>query len=281
MKIETSIALLSLFLLAPNARAQIVTASDGLTESLHTVRLSRGQDLNVLISKRTGSNPGIAALLFPGYPGILKLKEDAGSLTYALAGNFLMRARRLLNSENVFTVAVDCPVDQWNSCDDDYRSSSQHAEDIMDVVATVKNRYGAQQVYVVGTSYGTQSSSFLARALGTRIDGAIHTATFTDPRDSRKAHGKPMASFDWSQAKVPQLFVHHRDDPCDLTRYSSVVARKGNIPLIAVEGATNPRGDACNAFTAHGFVGREKVVMTAIHGWITERKVPATIGADE
>jgi hypothetical protein len=27
------------------------------------------------------------------------------------------------------------------------------------------------------------------------------------------------------------------------------------------------------------FVGREKVVMTAIHSWITERKVPATVGA--
>lgn len=95
----------------------------------------------------------------------------------------------------------------------------------------------------------------------------------------RKAVGMTMASFDWSKAKVPQLFVHHKDDPCDLTRYSSLVARKGDIPLITVEGVTNPRGDACHAFTAHGFVGREKVVMTAIHNWITERKVPATVGA--
>lgn len=281
MKTESSIALLSLFLLASNATAQTTAASDGLTESLQIVRLSRGQDLSVLVSKRTGSTPGIAVLLFPGYPGILKLKQDAGSVSYELAGNFLMRARRFLNSEKVFTVAVDCPVDQWNACGDDYRSSSQHAADIMDVIASVKSRYSAQQVYVVGTSYGTLSSSFLTRTLGTEIDGAIHTATFTDPRGGNRAHGKPMASFDWSQAKVTQLFVHHKDDPCDLTRYSSVVARKGDIPIIAVEGVTNPRGDACNAFTAHGFVGREKIVMTAIHGWITERKVPATIGAGE
>lgn len=279
MKTETSNALLSLFLLASNTMAQTAGASDGLTESLHLVRLSRGGDLNVLTSKRTGSNPEIAVLLFPGYPGILKLKEDAGSVTYALAGNFVIRARRFLNSGKVFTVAVDCPVDQWNACDDDYRSSDQHAADIMDVVTSVRTTYGAQQVYVVGTSYGTVSSSFLARALGTKIDGAIHTATFTDPRGGRKSHGMPMASFDWSKAKVPQLFVHHKDDPCDVTRYSSLVARKGDIPLITVEGVTNPRGDACQAFTAHGFVGREKVVMTAIHSWIAERKVPATVGA--
>jgi len=281
MKTGTSIALLSLFLLASNATAQTTAGSDGLTESLHVVRLSRGGDLNVLTSKRTGSTPDIAVLLFPGYPGILKLQEDAGSVTYALAGNFLIRARRFLNSDKVFTVAVDCPVDQWNACGDDYRLSNQHAADIMDVVTSVRTTYGAKQVYVVGTSYGTVSSSFLARALGTKIDGAIHTATFTDPRGGPKAHGMPMASFDWSKATVPQLFVHHKDDPCELTRYSSLVARKGDIPLITVEGVTNPRGDACQAFTAHGFVGREKVVMTAIHNWITERKVPATIGAAE
>lgn len=278
MKTGTAIAL-SLFLFASNATAQTTAASDGLTESLQLVRLSRGGDLNVLVSKRTGSTPDIAVLLFPGYPGILKLREDAGSVTYDLAGNFVIRARRFLNSDKVFTVAVDCPVDQWNACGDDYRSSDQHAADIMDVVTAVRTTYGAKQVYVVGTSYGTVSSSFLARALGPKIDGAIHTATFTDPRGGRKVHGVPMASFDWSKAKVPQLFVHHKDDPCDLTRYSSVVARKGDIPLITVEGVTNPKGDACHAFTAHGFVGREKAVMTAIHNWITERKVPATVGA--
>jgi hypothetical protein len=281
MKAGSSIALVSLSLLASGAMAQGPAASDGLTEHLHRIRLSRGGDLNVLISKRTGSNPNIAVLLFPGYPGILKLKEEAGSVTYDVAGTFVIRARRFLNSDKVFTVAVDCPVDQWNACGDDYRSSNQHAADIMDVVTSVRTTYGAQQIYLAGTSYGTVSSSFLARALGTKIDGAIHTATFTDPRAGRQTHGVPMASFDWSKAQVPQLFVHHKDDPCDLTRYSSVVARKGNIPLITVEGVTNPRGDSCQAFTAHGFVGRERVVMTAILNWITERKLPPVVGTAE
>ena len=281
MKAGSSIALVSLSLLASGAMAQGPAASDGLTEHLHRIRLSRGGDLNVLISKRTGSNPNIAVLLFPGYPGILKLKEEAGSVTYEVAGTFVIRARRFLNSDKVFTVAVDCPVDQWNACGDDYRSSNQHAADIMDVVTSVRTTYGAQQIYLAGTSYGTVSSSFLARALGTKIDGAIHTATFTDPRPGRQTHGVPMASFDWSKAQVPQLFVHHKDDPCDLTRYSSVVARKGNIPLITVEGVTNPRGDCMPGLYGPRLCRTRTCVMTAIHNWITERKLPPVVGTAE
>ena len=271
------LVLLVLLGLAPAARAQ--GAAEGLSESLHAIRLARGVDLNVLISRRTGSGDGadVAVLLFPGYPGVLRLREEAGAVVFDLNGNFLIRARRHLNSERVFTVAVDCPVDQWTDCGDAYRASSRHVADIADVVAAVREKHGARQVYIVGTSYGTVSTSFLALGLEGRIDGAVHTATFTDPRPGARAHGVPMAGFDWSRAKVPQLFVHHREDPCGVTRHSSVAARRRGIPLITVEGAINPRGDACAAFTAHGFVGREQQVMRAIHDWIIERRIAAVV----
>jgi pimeloyl-ACP methyl ester carboxylesterase len=278
MRIAIAIISTSLGLLWSAACAQSPAASEGLTETFHVVPLTRGGDLNVLVSKRSGTNPTIAALLFPGYPGILRLRNEAGAVTYTLMGNFLVRARRFLNSDKVFTVLVDCPVDQWSTCSDAYRSSSQHAADIADVVAAVKTTFGAQQAYIVGTSYGTVSSSFLAKNLADKIEGAVHTATFTDPRSGRNAHGVPMRSFDWTQTKVPQLFVHHKDDPCDVTRYSSVAERRKDIPLITVEGVANPRGEPCMAFSAHGFVGRERAVMTAIHDWITDRKIPAVVG---
>jgi len=281
MRARAFIILLYMVLLPLIAVAQGNVASEGLTESLYRVRLARGSELNVLVSKRIGTNPEIAVLLFPGYPGILRLKEEAGSVTYKLAGNFLIRARRHLSSDKVFTVAVDCPADQWNACGDAYRSSNQHAADIADVITAIKSEYGARQVYIAGTSYGTVSTSFLAGLLGDKIDGAVHTATLTDPPRGVMAVGIPMASFDWSKAKVPQLFIHHRDDPCDTTRYSSIVARKRGIPLITVQGVINPRGSACEAFTAHGFVGRERVVMDAMHNWITERKLPAVVGEAE
>lgn len=271
--------LMVLFLWTCAALAQGDVAREGLSESLLRVPLARGGALNVMVSRRAGATPDVAVLLFPGYPGILKLREEGGRVAYDLAGNFLMRARRFLNTERVFTVAVDCPDDELASCDDAYRASPRHAADILNVVAAVRSALGAHNIYLMGTSYGTVSSSFLARALEGRIDGAIHTATFTDPRFGAKSHGKPMAAFDWTKTRVPQLFVHHRDDPCEVTRYASVLARKGDIPLISVEGADNPRGGACQAFSAHGFVGRERAVMDAVHGWIVDGKWPVTVGS--
>lgn len=263
------------------ALAQGDASRAGLTESLQRVPLARGATLNVMVSKREGANPDIALLLFPGYPGILRLREEGGTVAYDLAGNFLMRARRFLNSERVFTVAVDCPDDELATCEDAYRASPRHATDILEVVDAVRSVHGARKVYIMGTSYGTVSTSFIAKALDGRIDGAIHTSTFTDPKLSARSHGKPMAAFDWSRTRVPQLFVHHRDDPCEVTRYASVLARKGDIPLVTVVGVENPRGGVCQAFTAHGFVGRERAVMNAVHGWIVEGRAPAVVGATE
>jgi hypothetical protein len=276
MKTLLATAGLLLAMFAPVACAQ-EPADEGLTEALHTVSLSGGSTLNVLISRRSGSAPDIAVLLFAGYPGVLRLREEGGTVVFDLAGNFLLRARRHLNSDRVHTVVVDCPAERLSDCGDTYRSSAQHASDISDVVTWLREKQGAKQVYVAGTSYGTVSTSFLARGLHGRIDGAIHTATFTDPRAGRNSHGTPMAAFDWSLAKVPQLFVHHRNDPCDLTRYSSVVSRRAALPLITVEGVSNPRGKACLALTEHGFVGRERPVMLAIHAWIVDRTVAAVI----
>ena len=258
--------------------AQGAHASEGLSESLHSVRLARGAELRLQVSRREGTTPAIAVLLFPGYPGVLRIRVEDGVLRHDLAGNFLVRARRFLNTEQTFTVLVDCPDDRLNRCDDAYRTSDEHAADIDAVVAAVRRELGARQVYIAGTSYGTVSTSFLARALGTRIDGAVHSATFTDPKPNRNAHGQAMRSFDWSQAQVPQLFVHHRDDPCDVTRYASVAARRKDVPLITVEGAANVRGEPCLAFTQHGFVGRERDTMRAIVGWITTRHAPAVVG---
>ena len=279
MRIPLAAACAALFMAATSlARAQAPQAAEGLSETLHTVRLARGTELNLQVSRRDGTTPTTAVLLFAGYPGVLRIRSENGVLRHDLAGNFLLRARRFLNTAQTFTVLVDCPVDRHEHCDDDYRSSADHVADIAAVVEAVRANFGARQVYLVGTSYGTVSSSFLARGLAGKIDGAVHTATFTDPRRQRNAHGQPMRDFDWSKTTVPQLFVHHREDPCELTRYDSVVARRKDVPLITVEGAANVRGEPCLAFTQHGFVGRERVAMESIHGWITERKTPAVVG---
>ena len=263
-----------------SVQAQTTSAAEGLSESVLTVRLARGVNLRLLVNQRSGTRPGTAVLLFAGYPGILRLREERGEIIHEMGGNFLIRARRFLNTEQIFTVAVDCPEDQWLDCGDHYRTAVQHAQDVAQAIQAVKTQLGAQQVYLAGTSYGTVSTAFLARTLGPPdklIDGAIHTATMTDP-GRNATHGLPMATFDWTVARLPQLFIHHQDDPCRATRYGSVVARRGSVPLITVQGVRDPRGDPCQARTQHGFAGREQVVMLAMHDWILQRRQPSLIG---
>jgi pimeloyl-ACP methyl ester carboxylesterase len=212
---------------------------------------------------------------------VLRIQQTAGVPSFQLRGNFLVRARRHLVDDQILTVMVDCPKARWESCDDAYRTSDGHAEDVGAVIDKVKADYGVSQVYLIGTSYGTVSSAFLARKLARRIDGAVHTSTFTDPRVGRgQSHGLAMWNFDWNASQAEQLFVHHRDDPCPVTRYRSIVARKGNAPLITVRGTQGARGEPCEAFSAHGIVGRERAVMLAIAQWMESRKVEETIGAE-
>jgi hypothetical protein len=275
------VILCCMLLLAPCAPAAAQEAANaGLDETFHVVKLARGTELNLLISKRKDSAPVIAALLFPGYPGVLKISNEGGTVTYGLKGNFLIRARRHLNTDKIFTVMVDCPRDQWYDCGEHYRRSEQHAADVAEVAAALKQQFGAQKIYVIGTSYGTISSSFLAKNLAGKIDGAIHSSTFTDSTGGRMAHGASLVSFDWSQTTTDQLFVHHKDDPCHVTRYAGIVSRKKDIPLITVQGAVDQRGDACEAYSQHGFVGREKETMAAIGEWIVSRKLTPLVGAE-
>jgi hypothetical protein len=251
-----------------------------LDESVTTVTLPRGTELNLVVSKKPGSRPTTAALLFPGYPGVLRVDVQNGAPVYQLRGNFLVRARRHLVSDQLMTVLVDCPKDHWNDCGDTYRTSDQHAADVSAAIDRIKADFGVSKIYLVGTSYGTVSSAFLARKLDGRIDGAVHSATFTDPSAGRgrNVHGLPMWNFDWTATHVDQLFVHHHDDPCPVTEYRTIVARHGSIPLITVQGSKGVHGEPCEAFSQHGFVGREQPVMQAIGDWITTRKVVETVG---
>ena len=85
--------------------------------------------------------------------------------------------------------------------------------------------------------------------------------------------------FDFGQIKVPTLFVHHRDDGCVVCPYTRArdISSKYGFPLITVTGATNPTGDPCQAYSHHGFRGREKETMAAILKWVKSRDVTETI----
>jgi hypothetical protein len=259
------------------ALAEPETATTGLEEHMINVPLPRGAEIRGLVSKRVGTHPDRVVLLFVGSPGILHLREVDGAPQYEMKGNFLARARRHLNDNTVMTVLVDCPTDQWDSCGPDYRRSAQHAEDIGALMAALTKELGPVKFTIVGTSFGTVSTANLARRLGAVLAGAVHTSTFAGR--AKHAFETGMTGFDWSEAKVPQLFVHHIGDPCSATPYHDLKSAIGDLPLITVTGAKDTSGPACEALTEHGFRGREKDVMRAIAAWITTGQVTPQLGA--
>lgn len=258
------------------AFAQSDPASEGLEEHIVSVPLPRGAEIRGLVGKRVGTNPGHVALLFVGSPGILHLKEVEGKPVFDMKGNFLARARRHLNDDAVMTVLVDCPTDEWNGCDATYRRSARHAEDVGALIAALAKELGPVKFTIIGTSFGTVSTANLARRLGPVLAGAVHTATFAG--SAKHAFETGMSGFDWGEAKLPQLFVHHQADPCNATPYRDLKSAIGELPLITVSGAKDTQGPACEAYTEHGFRGRERDVMRAIAAWIATGQVTPQVG---
>jgi hypothetical protein len=168
-----------------------------------------------------------------------------------LTGNFLIRSRRHLADERIATLVVDCPTDSGDTCASDYQASAQRQKDVQQLIAEVQQMQPTlQQVWLVGTSMGTISSSFMA-----------------------------LYGFDYGKATIPQFLVHHKDDPCSLTSYAGAVriAETYKLPLVTVTGGSGFTGGVCQAQTQHGFKGREQDVMR----FIAETMKTGTVASTE
>ena len=266
----------AVLLAAPASAQEGPGASEGLEPTLVTAKLARGAEIAGLLNIRAGTNADTLVLLFPGSPGILRFEPAAGAVVRTLAGNTLVRARRHLTQEGVATLLVDCPNDQWETgCKADYRHSPLHAADIAALVAAARQTRPFARVYAVGHSYGTVSSSYLARTMP-GLAGAVHVSAIGGA--SNFARTSFMANVDWQSAKVPQLFVHHRDDGCGATPYGAIKDRIGTLPLVTVTGlGADARGPACEARGAHGLAGREREALQAIRSWIDTGTAPQEI----
>lgn len=260
--------------------AQTVPAhAAGLKEAVVAVDLvGNRQQVGVLSLKLDTDQPNKLAVLFPGSPAVVRPVVENEVMTRSrLTGNFLIRARHFLVDEKVASLIVDCPSDSGDHCASQYQVSKQRQEDVDLLIAEVKKRYPTrQEVWLVGTSMGTLSSSFLPLHNPKGYDGAIHTATITDPF-ARNSY-RELADFDYAKAGRPQVLIHHLNDPCALTPYAGakVIAEKFQLPLVTVTGGAGFEGPACQANTEHGFRGKEKKVMTLVSDVIKHGK-PAVL----
>ncbi len=249
--------------------------SEGLIEQVIETTPRVGVYQRAILSRKGGGKEEWLVISFPGYPGVLHIAKQDGKIDYELKGNFLVRARRHLVSEEIAVATLDCPSDQFSYCGDVYRSSEEHVRDVRRQVERLKEYFSPKiKIAILGTSYGTVSSEILANKLSAEIDAAIHTASITNPKTE---HGMPLRGMDLGNIAVRQLLVHHQSDPCSLTPYLPLKKYENVLPIILVRGSDNARGPACEAFSEHGFVGRERLVMKAIGEWLIHNELTVPI----
>jgi hypothetical protein len=83
----------------------------------------------------------------------------------------------------------------------------------------------------------------------------------------------------WAELSTELLWVHHEDDPCTYTSYRDAreFSQRTRKPLLTVRGGGPGRGAACEAFTAHGFVGVERETVIAMRSWVKTGVIPADV----
>lgn len=217
-------------------------------------------------------------VLFPGYPGVMRLRVEEGKPRYELGGNFLIRSRRHWLDEETLVIAVDAPSDQWGSFSQRFREEPRYGDDVKDLLQEAGKRYGISEWTFVGTSEGSISAFHAARmnpALARRV--ILTSSVFISGRN-----GPGLSGISTEGITAPLLWVHHESDPCSYTPYrvAREFAEKTRSPLVTVRGGGPGRGDPCMAQTAHGFVGVERETVLVMRTWVKTGVAPSEIAKD-
>jgi len=226
------------------------------------------------------ATPRAVVILLVGGQGLLRIPNQPGP-NWQNPGNFLSRSRENFRRRGLFVAVVDAPSDQPRGMISNFRSSKDHATDIAAVIADLRTRVPGKPVWVVGTSRGTVSAANAASRLqgAAGPDGVVLTSSITRAAEGVNAPSRDSVfDTDLSAVRIPMLVISHRADTCYVTPPSDgqrILSKLANAPrkeLILVEGGDPPRGDPCEAYAAHGYVGMEDQVVNLIADWILAPK---------
>jgi Serine aminopeptidase, S33 len=213
------------------------------------------------------------ALLFPGSGGLIQLRVENGKPRFN-QGNFLVRSRAEFNKRGVVAAIIDAPSDQQSGwgMSDEFRLGADHFTDISAVINDLRSKFAEPPLFLIGTSRGTISAAALGAGFSRDISGAVLTATMfrQTPKKSREP-GQGLSKFDFAEIKVPLLLVHHVSDQCESTPYGDAARLSENYPLISVFGGATPQSGPCEAFSQHGFWGKESETVEQIVNWMLKR----------
>jgi len=216
-----------------------------------------------------------AVALFPGHPGIMKLREKEGQARFELRGNFLVRSRRHWLDAQTLVVVVDAPSDQWATFYQTFRETPRYGADVGALLKEVAQRFGVDEWTFVGTSEGSVSALHAARMNAGLKPRLILTSSLFQA--TRNGPGLSGVSSDAYPERT--LWVHHESDLCTYTQYRDAqrFADKSRRPLVTVRGGDPGRGDPCGPFAAHGFVGIEGEAVRAMRSWVNTGVVPSDV----
>ena len=211
-------------------------------DELASVRSNDGGSVAYILTTG-GGKPTYAVILMPGGNGILAPQMSNGRVTMRAGGNFLIRSRALFATGPFVAASTD---------------ATTSPERILAIAGDLQKRFGALQVYVVGTSRSTESTMALSAPLDGKVAGFVHSSSMS-----------AIATFDPRKFKSRHLIVLHRMDACRVTRPSAGEASHRNYgtELIEMDGGKST-GDDCEAFAYHGYNGIEAQTVDRIKAWI-------------
>jgi hypothetical protein len=256
----------------PIALWLLLSFASAAAEDIVTLTTRAGVTQSYLLSAPEAGKARAVAILFAGGPGKVELEREIARATLD-RGNFLVRSRQLFARNGVAAAVVDAPSDQPQGMEDEFRLGTAHAEDIGRVAADLRARFPSLPVFLVGTSRGTISAAAIGSRLGKAVDGVALTATLF--LATRRQPG--LSGFDFSSIPSPLLFVHHVDDGCAYTPFSSAKRLAGRFPLIAVAGGAPAKSQPCEALSPHGFLGKEAESVEAMANWMLKQPYPREI----
>jgi len=237
------------------------TTSQLPAEKILTVQTSNGSKQSGVISYLPNATaPSILVAIIPGHPVLARASVSfTGKVMIQQEGSFVVRERLRLLDQNIATLVIDCRSDFWTACDDGYQMTEQRFKDMRPLMDLAKGNFPSiKQVWILSTSRGYFTSAAISKYSSDYFSGVIHTAGVVD-----MVLKHPDAII---KTATPQFFVHHADDPCKITQYSTAknIAEKVEAPMITVFGGSGFFGGACQAHTQHGFKGMEEKVMASI-----------------
>jgi hypothetical protein len=269
-------ALVSCLLTIALTGVRAADAPPAPTAKQEIVRLKTRGDIEqaYLLLQETQQVKAVALLITGGY-GLLKLSEGPAGIAWSKEGtSFVVINKDMFRDGETAVAIVDVPTDQWGfGYTPRFRKSGEHVVDMRAVVQDLRRRFADAKVFLIGTSQGATSAAYVGKALGKEVDGVALTASVFEwaPASWTYLHDSNLSNFDFTQIPSPVLIVHHADDRCVATPYSSAAKLADKFPLITVKGGTPVKDNGCGPMGPHGFLGREQAVVTEIKNWMHGR----------